>query len=563
MKWVKRDDSLSVSEIIERNTGLLKDVFLSPEYSQITNMAEALQLINEAIRTRQKIYIIGDYDADGVTASAILYRLFTEGYRYPCNVRLPKRLSEGYGLGEKMVDEIKDTNTLLITVDNGIAAIKAVEKAKERGMKVLIIDHHLCVDSGILPAADIIVDPNAIAGGEFNGFCGAGLAYRLSCLSGKCSQELLNKLSALAAIGTVADVVPLIKDNRKIVIDGLSALNSGKIPSGLQILIDKLELEVIDEETIGFKIAPIINACGRLYDDGASYALALLALDDTRRFSPDLPKVLIDVNEKRKVMVDEAMHLARNIISEKKLYNDYPMIVVPDKPVETFHEGIIGIVAGKLAEDFCRPVLVATFHSKDKNILKGSGRSYGDFHLKHMLDDVSEYLCGYGGHAGAAGVQFEASKLEKLRDATKEYFKKNASECDTSAQYYDLEISSKDIESYLTEVKKYAPYGEHNEKIIFKISDYELLPRKNECYSIRNKMIKLFGKQNTAISFELAEKFVDEGLPTKLTLYGSLGTNTFAGKTETQINIIDFEKTKKEQAATSLASLLAQRMKSF
>lgn len=472
-------------------------------------------------------------------------------------VRLPRRFSEGYGLSSKVIDEISDG--MLITVDNGIAAVEEIAAAKEKGLTVVIIDHHLPNPEKGLPPADVIVDPNALPNSEFNGYCGAGLSYKLAMLSGVCDTVLKENIAALAAIGTVADVMPLIHDNRNIVIEGLEAINKGHCPKGLEQLLETLGLYEIDETDIGFKIGPILNAVGRLYDDGSKYAVQLLATDN---YNPQLPHKLIEINEARKQYVNDGMQTVELTIAENCLYGDIPLLVYQSG--KSIHEGIVGILAGRLAEKFHVPAFVLT-DSEEPGLLKGSGRSFGEFNLKEMLDGVSEDIYAYGGHAGAAGITIKQNKLEELRLKMQNKVKEMGFENSKQTNTYDLVIQSEQIPELSKELAKYQPFGEGNPKIIFKIENYKLVPKNGRFFQNMGNngtVLKLFGNHNSAIGFGLSQNYNDQGQPTILNLYGNIGINRFNGHDEIQIEMLDLEKAvfKRDNA---LSDMLAKRMQAF
>lgn len=563
MLWKKKDTAASVVEVALRNTGLTKDEFFHPTVAPyIDHLEDALCAIMDAVDRCKKITIVGDYDCDGVTASAILYRLLHDGFQYSkVSVRLPKRFSEGYGISPAIIDEI-DTG-MVITVDNGIAALPAIKAAREKGLDIVIIDHHLPSNdilSEIKKYADVIVDPHTEENSMFKNYCGAGLAYRLACLSGCFNAKQLNELSALAAIGTVADVMPLVGDNRNIVIQGLTAINDREVPAGLNALLDYLGLEVVEESDIGFKIGPIINACGRMEDAGSERPFKLLAYDD---FSLTLPEILVEINEQRKDAVRYHMERIDLLIAENCLFGDNPMVIYPGDEQEPFPEGIVGILAGKVAEKFRVPAFVLT-PSTDKDVLKGSGRTFGDVNLKGLLDKGADYIMKYGGHAGAAGLSVRKDSVEKLKEVMASVMSE-FTQSEETENTYDLEVSAADIETVIKEVRQCAPYGEGNPRPIFKIKDYRLTPKAGRFYTTmgpKQQTVKLFGGNSSAIGFDMFQQYEDAGEPTVLDIFGYLSTNHFAGKSETQIEICDFEVAEKKPEST-LAILLKSRMKTF
>ena len=247
--------------MVERNTGVNPDTLLHVNrFPYIKNLKEAVALLKE--HKNDIIHIVADYDVDGICSACIMiYGLYMAGMRF--TYRLPHRFSEGYGLSEKIINEID--SGVVITVDNGIAAHSAIRKAKEKGLTVIVTDHHQAVmenQHAILPDADIIVDPSVESESEFHDFCGAGIAYQFV-------QELLGKeiieLMVLAAIATVADVMPLVGVNHQLVKDGIDALNKGYGIPGILSLLQAKNKSVVTEEDFGFYLGPILNAPGKAY----------------------------------------------------------------------------------------------------------------------------------------------------------------------------------------------------------------------------------------------------------------------------------------------------------
>ena len=267
--WKQKDPTLhTIEEVVMKNTGLSKEELLNDEKEyQIRDVEKVIEVLNRAAKEKIFVTVIGDYDTDGVTSSSE-WELMLKAKNIPHRIRLPKRHLEGYGLNEKIIDEIE--TGIVLTVDNGIAAIPAIKKAKDKGLYVIVVDHHQPVlnqetKEVILPEADIIIDPHAIKGqADFDYYCGAGLTYKVAeAWFGK-DHYIMKKLSSLAAIGTVGDVVELKGDNRKIVRSGLkNMLTKEGRTIGLLKLMQTFNLsERVTAEDIGFSISPAINACG-------------------------------------------------------------------------------------------------------------------------------------------------------------------------------------------------------------------------------------------------------------------------------------------------------------
>lgn len=561
MKWIKRDAAVRIEDVVERNTGIPIHDFLNPPTNvHIGGLTDAAIAIQDAVVNNELITIYGDYDVDGITSTAILFLTLVNLGHEKVSVILPKRFSEGYGLSQKGVDRI-DTG-LLITIDNGITAINEIQAAKDKGLKVVVIDHHLPREDGQIPNADVVVDPNAIPGSDFNGYCGAGLAFKLACLLLD-DEETIDKLSALAAIGTVADVMPLVNDNRNIVIRGLKRLSSGKNLPGLAALLNCLDMYEVSEGDIGFKLGPVLNAAGRMRDAGATEAFELLVKD--KAFARVRAEALISTNEERKAVVLSGMECCEEMIADQCLFGDSPLLLYTTKedPV-LLHEGIVGILAGRLAEKYKVPVIVLS--ETEGGILKGSGRSYGNIHLKQLLDSAADLLVGYGGHAGAAGLSVTQEKVEDLRDRLKESMAKleitEVAEPDT--EFYDIEVNAHQIPAVMEKLKMFAPFGEGNPQPVFKVNTIRLAPRGGKFYRLmgnEGQHIKMFGQNCDVVGFDMATQYRDANEPACIDALGYISENRFGATVTLQVELMDFHPKEIEVTKSRLANALAQKMK--
>ena len=445
--------------------------------------------------------------------------------------RLPKRFSEGYGLSEKIIDEID--SGLLITVDNGISSRKAIKKAKNKGLTVIVIDHHLAPknekNEQILPPADIIIDPHIEDESEFSDYCGAALAFRFA--KEMFPDKKLKPLLVLASIATVTDVMPLVGPNRTLVKTGLEYINKGLVLPGLKVLLEKLELyDHITEGDYGFKIGPTFNAPGRLYDNGAEKVLNLLSLERDDVKIPFKADALVKINERRKELVKENMAIVDAILDNEK------PIVLYD---EVFHEGIVGILAGNLCESNKCPSIVFT-DTENPDVIKGSGRSTEDVHLYNTLKKVKDkgLILQYGGHAGAAGLAIKKSNLDAFCLAFQEAVGQITSNNEDIG--YDLELDIDHIEDCMLELKKYAPYGEGNPKPIFhmicdiKSSKFETMGDGSH--------FRILTENMTILGFNLTEKYNHLNKPNKIECIGTISERWHKDKCSLQFELIDFEK---------------------
>ena len=553
MIWEKRNAASTVAEAVSMNSGLTLFELLNPsavDPSSIAGLSDAAKEIQNAVDENVPITIVGDYDCDGITATAILTSLC--GYLgASVSSVLPRRITEGYGISLKTLDRCK--MGLLVTVDNGIAAVDTIAEAVKRGYRVVVIDHHL--PGTELPLANAIVDPHVDP--DNNGFvdyCGAGLALKL-CEMMTNSKFFLDKMTAFAAIGTIADVMPLIGDNRRIVKEGLKLLNDKKrISCGLRSLLRTAGLVKITETDIGFKIGPMLNAPGRMFDDGAERALRTILAEDYK-LADKYAAELNEINEKRKETAASALILAHKYIEDNCLYGTAPFcIYIPGIP-----EGVVGIVTGKIAEEFKTPAFVFT-DSLEPGQFKGSGRSYGKVNLKEVVDAAKDALVKYGGHAGAAGLSVKEEDFDRMTILMTEYLSDYVPE-DSEVIKYDLEITSDKLASTYAEVQKYAPYGEGNPPPVFKITHAVLCPRANACYKTmgkENEHIKLFGNNYSIVCFGKAEDYTKLGKPKAIDVIGTVSENTFGFQSELQIEAMDFVPSAISIKKTGLRALLEE-----
>lgn len=529
--FIKRDNAETIAEVVTRNTGVEASEFIKEERMlYIHNLDKAVEFTKNYLDENPDcdVSIVGDYDSDGTNGTAVLYwALRALGVRP--YLRLPHRFTEGFGLNVNIIDEIE--SGLLITVDNGVAAYDAIKKAKDKGLAVVVIDHHLApVDENgnqKLPPADVIVDPSIEDISEFHSYCGGALAYRFA--KALHPDKMLRELEVLASIATVTDVMPLVRENRTIVREGLEHINNGIMLPGLKALAQELNLNSpITEDTYGFNIGPCFNASGRLYDDGAERVLALLAAGKTSPETMHKAKDIIATNERRKDIVREDMKVALSKVTDTR-----PIVVFH----EEFLEGIIGIIAGRLTEDYNCPSVVFT-RGHAEGVLKGSGRSIEGYNLKSILDKVAEkgLLVKYGGHSGAAGL----SIMEKDLEAFTEAFVEATGELpvQTGDVYYDLELDFGTLDETMEELNKYAPYGEGNARPMFHLT-YECDGTGKKIGDGTHFMLK--DSYMSVMGFGLAEKWESLGCPTKLEMVGYISESMWNGKVSRKFELVDFE----------------------
>lgn len=382
------------------------DPFLLPD------MEKAVERINNAIFDGERICVYGDYDCDGVTSTTILYS-YLEAQGADVTYMLPERERDGYGLSNPVVDRIAATGTrLIVTVDNGISAVEEAKYIKEKGMELVVTDHHL--EGEELPDCVAVVDPHRNDRDcPFKEYAGCGVALKLCCAMEGSNEEVMQEFADIAALGTVADMVPLVGENRKIVLYGLKLLNTYRKP-GIEAILEKAGLseKTLDSTSISFGIAPRINAAGRM--GTAERALDLLLADDPYSASEMAEEVNV-MNNERHTEEDKIFSEADAYLQEHPEVAHLPILVVSG---EGWHEGVLGIVASKLLERYLRPVIVLT----DKGeFCKGSARSIEGFSIYDAMNSCRDMLNTFGGHELAAGMSIRTEWVDDFREKINEY----------------------------------------------------------------------------------------------------------------------------------------------
>lgn len=573
--FVKREGvPKTIAGLIKQNTGMSTETLMKDTKKyRIDGLSQARDMIQAAIQEKRHIYIFGDYDVDGICCGAVMtVGLRALGYEDHVTVRLPKRFSEGYGVSEKAIDEFEG-NSLLITVDNGISAIEPIKKAKDKGMTVMVVDHHLPAtdENGapVYPDADLIIDPNAIEGSaDFNGYCGAGLAYRIMCQLIN-DRKVLIRLLCLAAVATIADSVPLTYENRRIVRYGLHYMTDmGYATTGLFALLSLCDCnEYVSETDIGFKIAPCLNAPGRLYDDGAKQSFLLMSFEGDLREAKLMAEKQLTDNEKRKELSDEWTKKINEQIQKEHLEADNPMtIYAPGVP-----EGIIGIIAGRIAEEWHTPCILLG-DAEQAGILKGSARSSGDVHLYNLLKHGEMYLLRFGGHAPAAGLSLKAENLNAFRHVMQDtlmnlYPGFTREEMPT---VYDMELDGRKRDQVLRvfeEVIRYSPYGQGNPTPVIRLKNLAVVPVRTEDglsnfrYLKNNAGILIHATDYSCISFKEPERYVAIGAPGCIDLVGSVQLHYYKGKFDYRFEFSGLEESGHNQkpGKSGFAKLLEQK----
>ena len=429
-----------------------KEGFLSlkdlPNPSEFKDMDKATARIVSAIENKEKITIIGDYDVDGVTSTTLM-KLFFEEIEYPIEWIIPNRFRDGYGLSANIIPRILGTD-LAITVDNGISAVYAAKLCKEEGIELIITDHHLLAPE--VPECYAIIDQKQESCTfPYSDVCGAQIAWYLIASLKNALKIKINMMSymELTAIAIIADMMPLQHINRAMVEAGIQALNKSSRPA-IRAFLDHNQKEALNAEDIGFFLAPLLNAAGRMED--ASFAVEFLASTNIYDARVRLER-LIGFNTLRKATEQE---LTQKALAQVNVTDD--VIVVEG---EDWHEGVVGIVAARVARQHEKPCIVLS--NNGEGTLKGSGRSFGDCDLFGITDGCREHLEKFGGHSAAIGLSMKKESLEAFKTQLQENyasggFKKDEVDPDIVGALHFSEISF-DLTKLM---QKYQPYGQGN-----------------------------------------------------------------------------------------------------
>lgn len=539
--FIKELEAYSISKNIAKilNARSITDMtvvkkYFSDEYEEgydpflMHDMQKAVDRINEAIENEEKILVYGDYDADGITSTVLLVEtLISMGANVSSYI--PNRFEEGYGPNKEAFTKIINSGiSLIITVDNGIAGVEEVDLANELGCDVIVTDHHKIQDT--MPNAYAIIHPEHPDGNyPFKKLAGVGVAFKLAHALLEIFPDFLLDL---VAIGTIADMVSITDENRIFVKQGLELINEDP-RIGLKMLLELSSIDTkIDEQTVGFYIAPKLNSIGRM--DSAKLGLTFLMAEDPVT-AKALAEQIEQYNIERKKVTEDIVKDVINKIenSDKKEKN---VIMVSGE----YHEGVLGIVASNIVERYQKPVFI--MNEKD-GVLKGSARSIFDFNIYVAMNKISDLFVAFGGHTLAAGFSFEQSNFEKIEDFLDNEFEEFKQHNELkSSKNIDIVTSLEDI-SYqlLTSLDVLKPYGMDFEKPSILIENAMVL---NKAY---------FGSEKQYLRFTIADEvgnlecisFKDVSAFDKvekndiIDLLCTLDKNNFNGRSKLQAHIID------------------------
>ncbi len=477
-------------------------------------VAQAAQRLLEAKKRNEKILIAGDYDCDGICATAImkdtLDRLGAEAGFY-----IPNRFKEGYGLSVKTVELAYEKGySLIITVDNGIACDKAIERCRELGLEIIVTDHHTMQDE---LNWNLLVHPDLMEE-QFHGMCGAGVALQISkALLGEIKEHVM-----LAAVATIGDMMEVFYENRSIIKQGIAYLNERSF-----VPIERLcerQFGKWDEKEIAFQVVPKLNAIGRLADlvNANNVVRYLLAKD--RTVIDDGARQIKEINNQRRKLSKSMSELAMRMLEDEP----FPCVVHDD-----FHEGMLGLVANSITTGLHKPSVVFCL---SETVYKGSARGWGDLNLFEFFDDMKDLIVQFGGHAQAAGIQVLPEKMQAFQTRLKEKSQTMKVSDDLKQNIYisSFECSIENIE----ELEKLKPFGHGFDAPVFDIGQLhvlgvQILKNQYPKWQLSHPSCAL-----EAISFSLAKDAVEK-MPRVLT--GTLSVNQYMSNKKAQILVNSFK----------------------
>lgn len=516
---------------------LSKDIDVMHDPYLLKDMEKAAERIRKARDNKEKVTIYGDYDVDGITSIAILYKYLTE-MGIDTDYYVPDRMQEGYGVNKDALDKIHSNgSSLVITVDTGITAVEESEYAKEIGIDVIVTDHHECKER--IPDVYAAIDPKRKdCPYPFKSLAGVGVVFKLiqALDENKSLSDLMDKYADLMCLGTVADISPLIDENRVIVTEGLKRFKTTS-SVGLKALIDvSTNGKAITTSTIGYTIAPRINASGRL--GCASRSVELFLTDDAEK-AKKLAESLCEENTLRQQTEQKMFKEAMEYLDANPEVKEDNVIVIPHAD---WHHGIVGIVSSKITEKFYKPSILFAI---DGNEAKGSGRSVNGFNLFGALENCSDLLEKFGGHELAAGLTIKAENIEKFRQKINSCSQKQINEAMLTPT---IQLDAAIKVPYITletvnDINKLQPFGVDNPTPSFAVRNIKIhkISVMSEGKHLRMTLLK-DGKYLDSVGFGMGEyyQYLEEG--DIIDVAFALDINDYKGFQNVQLILKDIKK---------------------
>ncbi len=519
------------------------DYVVSDDLLKIAGMSDAVSRIIDARAHKEKIAVFGDYDADGVTATALLYECLKNLGFSDLTYYIPDRQLEGYGMNDSAIEFLgREGVKLIITVDSGITNVSEVEKARELGIDVVITDHHHVPE--ILPKAVAIINPQLKNSGfNFSDLAGVGVAFKLAqALYQKIDPKNIDQLKwmlDLVAIGTVADCVNILGENRTLTKYGLVVLSKTRRVGLLEMFkvgrIEISENSIPDTQKIAFQIAPRINATGRMDHAGVSYKL-IMEQDQVQ--ARVLALEVEERNQERQKMTGEIVKEIEEIAMSEFAHKKFIFVSNEHWPV-----GILGLVAGKIVDKFKKPVVV--FQKQEKEYV-GSFRSIPEVNIIELLEKCADLLSRFGGHSQAAGVRVAPENVSKFCAKMTELIELELGEKEiVSTLAIDLELQAQDINwEFIEDLKKMEPFGMGNKEPVFmlrrmRVSDVRMVGNGSKHLKLALKSTDGNPKIFDAIGFKLGEEFSELKKDDLIDIVFNLSEDSWNGSKKIQMKLVD------------------------
>lgn len=534
---LNQDNNLSLLERLLAVRQVSDDpaLFLNPRFSDyrkdpflLNDMDKGVARIIDALKRQEKIMIFGDYDVDGVTSSYCVYRFITNFLGYGnISVMYPDRLQDGYGLKNKHLDEMKKKGVqLVITVDNGITSVNEAQYAKQIGIDLVITDHHHALDR--VPEAVAVINPQVSPKYDFKGLAGVGVAFKLinallakSTFTNEKKNQIFNYFLPIVAIGTVADIVPLVWENRVIVKRGLEIINKNPelMPKSLRGFLVALNLkENVDTYHIGFVIGPRINAGGRIESPYDSLRILLCETADQMQYIEKIE----NINTERRRLQDKAFRIA-----EKRVDPDQTFLYVCD---EEFHEGIVGIVSGRITEKYNKPSAVFKIDI-EKGHAVASLRGPGYFSVIDMISTAAPYLLRFGGHRWAGGLTVGLDHLDHVIQIFQDYcqWEITSDQLEKVTQVDTVLLDHEWNDEELRDIALLAPFWEGNQEPLFMFEHIKVA--RVEAIWKKSNHLKIYGQfwEKTVVIMMWGKGEEVWLIPQKISIVGKVKPDSYNG----------------------------------
>lgn len=534
---LNQDNNLSLLERLLAVRQVSDDpaLFLNPRFSDyrkdpflLNDMDKGVARIIDALKRQEKIMVFGDYDVDGVTSSYCVYRFITRFLGYSnISVMYPDRLQDGYGLKNKHLDEMKKKGVqLVITVDNGITSVNEAQYAKQIGIDLVITDHHHALDR--VPEAVAVINPQVSPKYDFKGLAGVGVAFKLinallakSTFTNEKKNQIFNYFLPIVAIGTVADIVPLVWENRVIVKRGLEIINKNPelMPKSLMGFLEALNLkENVDTYHIGFVIGPRINAGGRIESPYDSLRILLCETADQIQYIEKIE----NINTERRRLQDKAFRIA-----EKRVDPDQTFLYVCD---EEFHEGIVGIVSGRITEKYNKPSAVFKIDI-EKGHAVASLRGPGYFSVIDMISTAAPYLLRFGGHKWAGGLTVGLDHLDHVIQIFQDYCQREitSDQLEKVTQVDTVLLDHEWNDEELRDIALLAPFWEGNQEPLFMFEHIKVA--RVEAIWKKSNHLKIYGQfwEKTVVIMMWGKGEEVWLIPQKISIVGKVKPDSYNG----------------------------------